>query len=131
MDPPKLMVPGCNPAQIHNSLAQVVMLYGSLLDQQQRTIDLLQQQLNAALLELRKAPPQAPVAISQPEPELVDLRERLKLTIADRHKHYDRARELEKALMTIAASGDETASTLAKQALGWPVAISQPGEKIP
>lgn len=49
--------PGPTPAQIHNAMATAIMLYGTLLDQQQRTIDLLTAQnreLQGQIQALRK-----------------------------------------------------------------------------
>jgi len=63
--PPNPATPGPLPAQIHNAIATLVVgVYGPLLDQQQKLIDLLQQQLAAALIEVRKgANPDIRVAV--------------------------------------------------------------------
>lgn len=93
------------PAQIHNAFACLVGVYGPLLDQQQRTIELLQQQLAQA----RKT---SPVAALQPG--LADLQ----VLVA----------KYEEALERIATAGSLGVTIIAKEALGRPVAALQPEE---
>lgn len=107
---------GPNPAQVHNALATMVAVYGPLLEQQQRTIDLLQRELA-----------QARKTVESPlTPTGEKLARELAAAQEEREKYYVKARvygaiacEFRKALDQIAKPGATGVTTIAKEVLEW------------